>query len=48
MPPTFVYALCFMFWLFFAVMVWVVAGLIYREELYGDGWSAVRLRFEIR
>jgi len=28
MPPTFVYALCFMFWLFFAVLVWVVAGLM--------------------
>ena len=28
MPPIFVYFLCFMFWLFFAVLVWIVAGLM--------------------
>jgi hypothetical protein len=29
MPPTFVYLLCFMIWLFCAVLVWLVAGLMF-------------------
>ena len=29
MPPTFVYFLCFMFWLCCAVVVWIVAGLMF-------------------
>lgn len=29
MPPTLVYFLCFMFWLFCAVFVWIVAGLMF-------------------
>src|SRR6516225_7660046 len=32
MPPLFVYFLCFMLWLFCAVFVWIVAGLMFLTE----------------